>query len=195
MNDHPMPPPELSELDQLRADNESLRYSIERARWALSTDEPINERLQRAEIRAAVSEHSAAAYREQVQALVRSIQREHGVPEDQLGGEAFVVVSDKPLNHSAGDYNDVQGRCPACGGTSLFLGDGGYVTCLRVDCPEPNAASTLLDNRQCTAENHSNLPVRCIMPVRHDGPHADGGGFRWTDSVASYPTSTEGDES
>ncbi|WP_435610874.1 hypothetical protein [Streptomyces sp. C10-9-1] len=40
----------------------------------------------------------------------------------------------------------VQGRCPACGSASLFLGDGGYVTCSRIDCPEPDAASTLLEH-------------------------------------------------
>ncbi|MFF5615405.1 DUF6085 family protein [Streptomyces albidoflavus] len=38
----------------------------------------------------------------------------------------------------------VQGFCPACGGVSLFLGEGGYVTCARLACPEPDAASTLL---------------------------------------------------
>lgn len=42
-------------------------------------------------------------------------------------------------------FADVKGRCPACGWTSLFLGDGGYVTCSRIDCPEPDAASTLLE--------------------------------------------------
>ncbi|MFI1166579.1 hypothetical protein ACH4UM_23985 [Streptomyces sp. NPDC020801] len=35
----PEQPPELPELDQLRADNESLRYQIQRAREALGTDE------------------------------------------------------------------------------------------------------------------------------------------------------------
>ena len=39
----------------------------------------------------------------------------------------------------------VQGSCPACRGASLFLGDGGYATCSRIDCPEPDAASTLLE--------------------------------------------------
>lgn len=38
----------------------------------------------------------------------------------------------------------VQGRCPACGGSSLFLGDGGYVTCSRIDCPNPSAPDELL---------------------------------------------------
>ncbi|TXS35744.1 hypothetical protein [Streptomyces sp. OR43] len=41
-------------------------------------------------------------------------------------------------------YPDVRGRCPACGNTRLFLGSGGYVTCPRIGCPEPDAASTLL---------------------------------------------------
>jgi hypothetical protein len=40
----------------------------------------------------------------------------------------------------------VQGRCPACGGSSsLFHGDGGYITCSRIDCPAPDAATTLLE--------------------------------------------------
>lgn len=39
---------------------------------------------------------------------------------------------------------DVQGRCPACRGASLFLGEGGHVTCSRLDCPNPTAADELL---------------------------------------------------
>lgn len=42
-------------------------------------------------------------------------------------------------------FPEVQGHCPACRGSSLFLGSGGYVTCTRIDCPEPDAASTLLE--------------------------------------------------
>jgi hypothetical protein len=42
-------------------------------------------------------------------------------------------------------FPDVQGHCPACGWTTLFLGDGGYPTCSRIDCPEPDAASKLLE--------------------------------------------------
>jgi hypothetical protein len=42
---------------------------------------------------------------------------------------------------------DVRGRCPACGRESLFLGSGGYVTCRQLACPEPDAASTLLEQR------------------------------------------------
>jgi hypothetical protein len=39
---------------------------------------------------------------------------------------------------------DVQGRCPACRWSSLFLGDGGHVTCSRLECPNPSLADDLL---------------------------------------------------
>lgn len=42
-------------------------------------------------------------------------------------------------------FPTVQGHCPACGGTSLFLGAGGYPTCARIECPQPDAATTLLE--------------------------------------------------
>jgi hypothetical protein len=39
----------------------------------------------------------------------------------------------------------VQGRCPACSRSTLILGVGGYVTCSHLDCPDPCAASDLLE--------------------------------------------------
>jgi hypothetical protein len=42
----------------------------------------------------------------------------------------------------------VQGRCPACGTKGLFLGDGGYITCSLIDCPNPSAADDLLHGDQ-----------------------------------------------
>lgn len=45
--------------------------------------------------------------------------------------------------HSS-DYPSVVGTCPACGWHSLFLGEGGFVTCSRLACPAPEAASDLL---------------------------------------------------
>lgn len=42
-------------------------------------------------------------------------------------------------------YPKVAGRCPACCGESLFLGEGGYVTCSRLECSEPEAASKVLE--------------------------------------------------
>lgn len=38
----------------------------------------------------------------------------------------------------------VQGRCPACGRDSLFLGSGGYVTCSIIGCSKPDAATDVL---------------------------------------------------
>jgi hypothetical protein len=38
----------------------------------------------------------------------------------------------------------VQGECPACGNEALFLGEGGFVTCARLSCESPWAASESL---------------------------------------------------
>lgn len=38
-------------------------------------------------------------------------------------------------------------RCPACGRqATLFIGIGGYPTCSSRECPEPDAATTLLSS-------------------------------------------------
>jgi hypothetical protein len=51
---------------------------------------------------------------------------------------------------AAASHPLIQGRCPACRGASLFLGSGGYVTCARLDCPDPCAADDLLHGEQPT---------------------------------------------
>lgn len=56
-------------------------------------------------------------------------------------GSSSALASTAPL---AAGLPLVQGKCPACGRTSLFLGDGGYVTCSIIDCPNPSAADELL---------------------------------------------------
>ncbi|PWI16036.1 hypothetical protein DI272_19080 [Streptomyces sp. Act143] len=38
----------------------------------------------------------------------------------------------------------VQGRCPTCGSETLHLGDGGHITCARLECPDRHAAGDLL---------------------------------------------------
>lgn len=38
----------------------------------------------------------------------------------------------------------VKGRCPSCHGQSLFLGEGGYVTCSYLSCPDPSVANRWL---------------------------------------------------
>ena len=42
----------------------------------------------------------------------------------------------------------VQGNCPACGHGVLVLGDGGYVTCSLIDCPDPTAVSDQLERNR-----------------------------------------------
>lgn len=39
----------------------------------------------------------------------------------------------------------VKGYCPMGCGKTLFLGDGGYVTCSWIDCPRPTAATDVLE--------------------------------------------------
>jgi hypothetical protein len=39
----------------------------------------------------------------------------------------------------------VAGRCPRGCGETLFLGSGGYVTCSHLGCPDPEAATRLLE--------------------------------------------------
>ncbi|MFE2563103.1 hypothetical protein [Streptomyces mirabilis] len=62
----------------------------------------------------------------------------------------------------------VKGNCPACQRSELFLGSGGYVTCSNADCPEPDAATTVLE--QYAAEAHE--PEHTWAAELHD-PLAD----------------------
>lgn len=43
-------------------------------------------------------------------------------------------------------FPKVQGKCPSCGRTSLFVGVGGYVTCASLECADPVAATKLLED-------------------------------------------------
>jgi len=45
-------------------------------------------------------------------------------------------------------YRQITGYCPSCGGDSLFLADGGHITCSRLDCREPDAADRILGDRE-----------------------------------------------
>ncbi len=45
----------------------------------------------------------------------------------------------------------VAGTCPACGRSSLFVGDGGHVTCSMLGCPDPCAAAHRLEGSQPVA--------------------------------------------
>lgn len=53
------------------------------------------DRLRAAEIRAAIAEHEAEAYRNQVQALVRELLRAREVPEEDLPQKVRVIILDE----------------------------------------------------------------------------------------------------
>lgn len=53
-------------------------------------------------------------------------------------------LEEENLRLRARAYPHVQGKCPACGSNSLFLGEGGYVTCGMRPCPQPDLVSDLL---------------------------------------------------
>lgn len=57
-------------------------------------------------------------------------------------------------NTPATPLPDVQGRCPACGGHSLMLAEGGYITCRRLECPDPEAAHQAIE-QQAAANAYS----------------------------------------
>lgn len=42
----------------------------------------------------------------------------------------------------------VRGNCPMGCGQTLFLGDGGHITCSKADCPRPSAVDELLHDRE-----------------------------------------------
>ncbi|GAA3590768.1 hypothetical protein [Streptomyces osmaniensis] len=82
---------------------------------------------------------------------------------EQLGTE--MPTSAAPL---ASGLPLVKGNCPACRRASLFLGTGGYPTCSNADCPEPDAATTVLE--QYAHEAHD--PEHTWAAELHD-PLAD----------------------
>jgi hypothetical protein len=56
------------------------------------------------------------------------------------------------------------GYCPMGCGQHLFVGAGGFITCSWIDCPRPDAVSTLLEDRET---EHVVLFGRAGFTVRH----------------------------
>ncbi|MET9445330.1 hypothetical protein [Streptomyces sp. NPDC006610] len=78
---------------------------------------------------------------------------------------------------------DVQGRCPACGGNSLFLADGGHVTCSRLDCPNPSTADDLLHGGEAALAQvlGNNRPAQVVAHTLHFHGHSLADVRRMTD--------------
>ena len=71
----------------------------------------------------------------------------------------------------------VQGRCPACNGSSLFLGSSGYVTCSRLDCPNPTAADDQLHRVRPASPLRERLAAALIARIKQSviaGPRLPG---------------------
>lgn len=71
-------------------------------------------------------------------------------------------------------FPSVQGRCPACRGASLFLGNGGHITCARLDCPNPTAVDDLLHGEPAPAHNAGPTVAECaaadrVWPLQKEG--------------------------
>jgi hypothetical protein len=58
----------------------------------------------------------------------------------------------------------VQGHCPACTRTTLILGANGYITCAHLDCPNPTAASDLLDQQPGSVTTATKPPIPASLP-------------------------------
>jgi hypothetical protein len=66
-------------------------------------------------------------------------------------------------------YPAVAGHCPSCGLSSLFLAEGGYVTCSSLSCQAPDAAATELERG--TSSPRRQAAYDAVYDLIHDlGP-------------------------
>lgn len=120
------------------------------------------------------------------------------------GGATRIVFLDEQPAEAAAPSRRVLGRCPACGGESLFVWAAGWVVCSGADCPVPDAAAKLLEQQPGArpAEHCGHQPSEvftwrhpgqygeCVLRPGHQGSHADQHGMRWWPTT-EQPT-TEG---
>jgi hypothetical protein len=45
------------------------------------------------------------------------------------------------------ESKNIVDRCPSCGSKTLFIGDGGYLTCSLIGCPEPSVGKAIAQLR------------------------------------------------
>lgn len=85
---------------------------------------------------------------------------------------------------------DVQGLCPACGGSSLFLGEGGHATCWRTACVAPGAADQLLHGEGVALATSPRSASDALISLARQIPEAFAKGLD-RDSYALTPTTSE----
>ncbi|MEV5915753.1 hypothetical protein AB0M00_43585 [Streptomyces chartreusis] len=138
----------VNEADRVAAvnQNEAHRLALSEA-LDLGTGAPwdaIHERVQ--ELRRLACDHS---FPDPFPASLDQIRncRHCGIPYQDAKQQAQQPSTETPASTAplAAGLPLIKGNCPACRRASLFLGTGGYPTCSNADCPEPDAATTVLE--------------------------------------------------
>ncbi len=194
----------LSARQRAQAYGEGILRLVADRDWWKGQAHTVQARAETAD-RAAVLEETATALEAQTcecgcrrgAEFIRQCAAELRRMADETATTQAQPVSTAPL---AAGLPLVKGNCPACGGSSLFLGDGGYVTCSRIDCPEPDAASTTLEQPAAdetattqtepgTCGHRSSEGHPCNEPPGHFGYHRNArqGGNEWTSWVGDTP--------
>ncbi|WP_318201091.1 hypothetical protein [Streptomyces sp. SCL15-4] len=88
------------------------------------------------------SAEAAVYIRDRLAELAREAQQDPTQDDEAVPPSTAPLASGLPL---------VKGNCPACRRASLFLGTGGYPTCSNHECPEPDAATTVLEQPAAVA--------------------------------------------
>ncbi|MFF2612311.1 hypothetical protein [Kitasatospora sp. NPDC058046] len=89
--------------------------------------------------------------------------------------------ADTPLADEPGRPRTTADACPACDRTSLYLGDGGYLTCATAGCPRPDAAADTFRTPGHPKGGH----VRELPPAGEDGLLAEA--LTCADTVRTRP--------
>lgn len=66
------------------------------------------------------------------------------LPVGQLDGDCACGRGAYPCPDTQSAYPAVQGRCPSCGASTVFVAEGGYLTCSLSTCSNPLAPSEAL---------------------------------------------------
>ncbi|CAM5620373.1 hypothetical protein [Streptomyces aurantiogriseus] len=192
-----------------RADEINNELMEEVQRYAAGTERPVlwsvynemHKRALTAEARAAAMERameSTAAdalkhrgcHRDLMAQCLRAERAEAEVKELRRMAAEEQPASTAPL---ASGLPLVKGNCPACRHASLFLGTGGYPTCANHECPEPDAATTVLE--QYANEAHPPTHTWKVESPRRDTWASWGATYddrdwaaeRYEEAVRHYP--------
>jgi hypothetical protein len=64
-----------------------------------------------------------------------------------------------------GAYPEIKGYCPMGCGSTLFLGEGGFVTCSWINCPDPEAVTKILEG--AAERDHTVLITETMWTMQH----------------------------